>query len=543
MTACIIIIVIIIFIIFVSIERVKADDDSLRLVWSDEFDVDGLPNPSYWSYDTGDWGWGNQELQDYTDHVENVHVRNGTLIMTARKLRSNYFTSGRLKTQSKVTFRYGRLEARIRIPNLAYGLWPAFWTLGDNFLDVSWPRCGEIDIMEMGSTEGIHDGVVNRRVSSAAHWWDKNGSSYAQYFRFHDTPAILTDGFHNFTLHWTPTEISTYVDGSKMWEMDISLTTCPSCDGFHQSHFILLNMAVGGAYTGLFAPQQITAPMPAYYKIDYVRIYANPWTQLGGRYFTPPSPLQHCGCADCTSTMLDHVASDSAGSFTCRQRMMWVLNNTDYSELQACAMVSRQFPDVCGNGCNPYTCDGKMATITDCGCGDACLTSLDQLADGISCRDRMVWIMEQFGSTENDACFQVSGEYTTICGQHCNPYTCIASTSDVMNETFVKNWTQNSFSGKEGTTSTDTGGSSSATIAESERTQTMPSKLDCGCGSGCKEVLSNLAEGYSCYDRIHWILQQNPTYDERKACLRISEEYPDICGVGCDPNTCHTSTR
>src|SRR5262245_51540044 len=116
-------------------------------VWSDEFDDPDI-NRSNWTYDLGGGGWGNDELQYYTDRPENSRVENGFLVLEARKerFRNRDYTSARLKTQGLQNWTYGRLEARIQVPN-GQGVWPAFWMLGANFPEVGWPECGEIDIM------------------------------------------------------------------------------------------------------------------------------------------------------------------------------------------------------------------------------------------------------------------------------------------------------------------------------------------------------------------------------------------------------------
>lgn len=250
-------------------------------VWSEEFESGTVPDENVWSYDLGDSGWGNQELQNYTDDPENVRIEDGNLVITVKRTEDGTgFTSGRIRTQDKLTFKYGRIEARIQVPDLADGLWPAFWTLGNNFSSVGWPYCGELDIMEMGNAQAISNGVINRRVGSAAHW-DNNGS-WASFSRYLDAPADLDDGYHLFSMNWTPTQVTTYLDGAEIWSFTIDPEVCTGCSEFHQPHFIILNMAVGGNYTGLLTPGLITADLPAELKVDYIRIYDNGYTELEG---------------------------------------------------------------------------------------------------------------------------------------------------------------------------------------------------------------------------------------------------------------------
>lgn len=255
-----------------------------QVLWSDEFDSGAAPDSSTWSYDLGAGGWGNSELQEYTSNSANVKIEGGHLVISAQEqiLKGNRrkFTSARIKTEDKLTFQYGTIEARIMVPDLADGLWPAFWTLGNNFSSVGWPDSGELDILEMGSAAAITDGVVNRRVSSAAHW-EHNGGR-ADYGLSFDNPTDLNGSFHTFKMEWTPDVISTYIDNNWIWSIDISPASCTDCSEFHQPHFVLLNLAVGGSFTGLFRANDITAPMPAEMRVDWVRISDNGHTILGG---------------------------------------------------------------------------------------------------------------------------------------------------------------------------------------------------------------------------------------------------------------------
>lgn len=260
-------------------------------VWAEEFNSAGAPSASTWSYDLGAGGWGNGELQEYTAAENNVRVVDGipgadggALVITAReqvlkgKSRRG-FTSARLRSQDRFHFKFGVLEARIQVPDLANGLWPAFWLLGNNFATVGWPASGELDIMEMGHRDAIADGVVNRRVGSAAHW-DVSGS-YGGYGRFAEAATDLDGGWHVFRIEWTPDFVETHVDGQWIWRMDIANPAC-ECEEFQRPHFIILNMAVGGYYTGITSASAITASLPAEYKVDWIRLFANEHTVIGG---------------------------------------------------------------------------------------------------------------------------------------------------------------------------------------------------------------------------------------------------------------------
>lgn len=260
-------------------------DDSRRsqpqLVWAEEFDSGTLPDANTWNHDIGATGWGNRELQEYTDDPSNARLENGHLVITARRQQDGApFTSARIHSQDKLEFQYGILVARIKLPDLGDGLWPAFWALGADFSEVGWPDCGELDVMELGHSEAIRKDLVNRRVGSAAHWEHKG--EHAVYHESLDTPADLDDGFHIFRMTWTPEFVRTSVDGEPIWTMDLRERSCKDCSEFHQPFFIILNLAVGGAYPGRLAPEEITAPLPAEMLVDYVRLYDNGFTQLGG---------------------------------------------------------------------------------------------------------------------------------------------------------------------------------------------------------------------------------------------------------------------
>ena len=247
---------------------------SRELIWSEEFDSGTAPDDRIWSYDVGNNGWGNRELQTYTRDAENVRIEDSHLLITAVK-KNGIFTSARVHTEDKFSFMYGTVEARIQVPDLGNGLWPALWALGHDYSSIGWPACGEIILMEMGVGAAIEDGVVNRRVMSAAHW-ENNGIHKTDGVVL-DHPDNLYNSFHLYRMEWTPSEITTYIDNRRIWTLDISNTR-----QFHAPHFLLLNLAVGGEHTGICNPAGITAPFPAEYRVDYIRVFDNGSTSLGG---------------------------------------------------------------------------------------------------------------------------------------------------------------------------------------------------------------------------------------------------------------------
>lgn len=251
------------------------------LVWSDEFDGPAIDD-SKWTFNTGGSGFGNGELQYYTARPENAFIEDGSLVIEAR--RENYlgdkaFTSSRLLTNGRFSFKYGTVEARIKLPNVDYGLWPALWIMGDSFGALNWPACGEVDIMEFGRRDGLLAGVVNQRVSSAAHWELNDDHTYVTDFT--DRPTVMYDIYHRFKLEWTPTQFQTFVDDVPFWSLDISDPVNDDVEEFHEPMFLLTNVAVGGwNFIEITDPNAITATFPGRMYIDYIRLYDNGDTEL-----------------------------------------------------------------------------------------------------------------------------------------------------------------------------------------------------------------------------------------------------------------------
>lgn len=226
---------------------------SWEQVWADEFNGSISPD---WVFETGAGGWGNNELQYY--RRENASVENGQLVITAR--RENYggaqYTSARMKTQGKKSWKYGKMEARIAMPAFQ-GIWPAFWMLGDKISSVGWPACGEIDIMEHINTGG--------NVHATIHWQDHTGN-HANYGGSTNTNVTA---YHTYTVEWDASSIKWYVDGVKYHEANIANSVNGTSE-LHDNFFILLNMAVGGNWPGFSIDNN---GMPAKMYVDYVRVY------------------------------------------------------------------------------------------------------------------------------------------------------------------------------------------------------------------------------------------------------------------------------
>ncbi|MBC8469218.1 MAG: glycoside hydrolase family 16 protein [Planctomycetes bacterium] len=285
------------------------------VIWQDTFDGPSI-DTSLWAFEVGNGtdGWGNWERQYYTNNGNNAYIESGNLVIEAKnEYQSGYwFTSARMKTQGKLTFKYGTLKARIKIPDLADGLWPAFWLLGANIdqVGVGWPKCGELDIMEMGHSSAIAAGTQNRQVGAHA-FWDNAGSN-ADYGGSTIKSVDLNDDYHIYKVTWTPYLITTYIDDVSFWSIDI---TPANLEEFHEHMFILLNMAVGGTYTGIYDDNDITAPMPAKMYIDYVQIEENAWTELWDGSLIDNSERGYFGVFTDTTPIKDAITFGTDADF------------------------------------------------------------------------------------------------------------------------------------------------------------------------------------------------------------------------------------
>lgn len=244
----------------------KLDERNWQLVWSDEFDgAQGeLPDNTKWTFDigTGDNGWGNQELQYYTDRPENVSLDGeGNLVITARSetLGGRQFTSARIKTEGLFEQQYGRFEARLITP-YGPGLWPAFWMLGANIETVGWPQCGEIDIMEL---RGQEPNIIHGSIHGPGY---SGGNPITKMY------GLVNDRFDSdyriYAVEWDEDKIDFFVDD--FLYQRIERDDVPGEWVYDQPFFILLNVAVGGDYVGFPTPD---TPFPQEMIIDYVRVY------------------------------------------------------------------------------------------------------------------------------------------------------------------------------------------------------------------------------------------------------------------------------
>ncbi len=254
------------------------------LVWSDEFEgaAGAAPDPTKWGYDIGGKGWGNRELQYYTDKRENSALDgDGHLVITATESTTTTYecnhtlpdyepgtcgyTSARLLTQDKYEFAYGRAEARIQVP-FGQGIWPAFWSLGANFDDVDWPNCGEIDIMEnIGKEPNTVHGTVHGPGYSG-------GSGIGGG---HTLTEALANDYHVYAIEWEPEEIRWYIDDTQYFTVTPSMLPEGTEWVFDHPFFLIMNVAVGGYWPGY--PDD-TTQFPQTMHVDYVRVYQGPDT-------------------------------------------------------------------------------------------------------------------------------------------------------------------------------------------------------------------------------------------------------------------------
>jgi beta-glucanase (GH16 family) len=225
-----------------------------NLIWSDEFNGTSI-DPSNWVFETGGGGWGNGELENYTNRPANATVSNGNLLIIAKKENygGNSYTSARMKTQGLHSWTYGKIEARIQIP-VGKGVWPAFWMLGDTIATAGWPTCGEMDIMEHVNTDTTIEGTMH---------WNNNGHvQYGSHTGFH------TNQYHTYAIEWDANTIKWLMDGVQYVQGNIA-GNVNNTSAFHHPFFVLLNLAVGGTWPG--SPAAATV-FPDTLFVDYVRV-------------------------------------------------------------------------------------------------------------------------------------------------------------------------------------------------------------------------------------------------------------------------------
>jgi beta-glucanase (GH16 family) len=253
-----------------ALQPIQSDDEgyitpdtypSMQLKWADEFNATSL-NTTDWTFELGNGcnislcGWGNNELEVYTDKPENIKLDNGKLVITAQE-QSGGYTSARIKTENKQELRYGRIDVRAKLPK-GQGIWPAIWMLGENIDVVSWPACGEIDIMELvGHEPATVHGTVHYRDDVYKY---SSGSTSLPSGDF-------SDKYHVFTIVWDFNTITWYVDNVPFKQFTNSnIAGWP----FNKSFYFIMNVAVGGNWPG---PPDDTTVFPQQMMVDYIRVF------------------------------------------------------------------------------------------------------------------------------------------------------------------------------------------------------------------------------------------------------------------------------
>ncbi|NLX29626.1 MAG: family 16 glycosylhydrolase [Bacteroidales bacterium] len=242
--------------------RAEAQDGCSQLIWADEFNVEGAPDPTRWNFETGGGGWGNNELQFYTDSRNNSYVSNGTLKIHARKS-NNAWTSARMVTAGKASWQYGRFEIRAKLPT-GRGTWPALWMMPQNSIYGGWPQSGEIDIMEhVGYDPGKIHGTVHTEAYNHKLGTQKGSNVMVSNFNTE---------FHLYAIEWTESQITWYVDGKSYFTFLNEKKTYKEWP-FDHPFFLIFNIAIGGDWGG--AQGIDPALTEAVMEIDYVRVYSN----------------------------------------------------------------------------------------------------------------------------------------------------------------------------------------------------------------------------------------------------------------------------
>lgn len=282
--------------VFAFSNTVKAADN-YELVWSDEFNGNYL-DTNTWNYEigTGSWGWGNNEQQYYTDR--NIKVSNGTMKITAK--REDYggmkYTSSRITTKNKKNFKYGKIEARIKMPKFK-GVWPAFWMLGANQDSVGWPKCGEIDIVEAINDENLVYGTL--------HWFNDPGNNNADS----GSSVAVADRteYHVYGVEWTADKLRWYVDGKVYRTMDVSND---SFSEVRKEYFVIFNMAIGGQWPGYDIDE---TAFPATMEVDWVRAYKKV-EETTTKYTGPMITVTEDAVETCSGKWGSYFGSDWAGA-------------------------------------------------------------------------------------------------------------------------------------------------------------------------------------------------------------------------------------
>ena len=309
---------------FISFLVFTAAADEYTLVWNEDFTESSL-DLNVWNIEVNGNGGGNNELQYYCEKGVSLGIEPTTgkhcLILTATKEEYNgkHCTSGRVNSSGKMYYTFGRIDARIKFPNTANGLWPAFWQMGNNYSEVGWPKCGETDIIELGHQNAFKNNTQDRYFNGAMHvgskwnavWSDAQSSTW---------PYSVEDTFHIVTMIWTPTSIDMFMDKETHPDLKpyfhADLESNENADYnrklvFGKPNFIIANLAIGGNFPGIYNIDGITAlangPRSVY--IDWIRIYQRGDTNQSFVCPSPSDPIEPDTAMGLENTQFEDVQS------------------------------------------------------------------------------------------------------------------------------------------------------------------------------------------------------------------------------------------
>ncbi|TFZ64643.1 glycoside hydrolase family 16 protein [Hymenobacter sp. UV11] len=241
--------------------------DYTELQWADEFNGSGAIDPAKWMFDLGAGGWGNREFETYTNSTDNVYQSGGNLVIQALQTSGGY-TSGRVLTKNKKDFQFGRIDVRAKLPQ-GVGIWPAIWMLGSDIDTNNWPKCGEVDIMELR-------GQTPTETLTTLHYADQSGNhqqSGIDHIKLPDGSSFAND-FHTYSVVRSTNQVRFYLDGQLYYTFTKSMAGANTYP-FNNNFFVVLNVAVGGDFVGNPSMAAINAAttFPKQMQVDYVRYY------------------------------------------------------------------------------------------------------------------------------------------------------------------------------------------------------------------------------------------------------------------------------
>lgn len=296
-----------------------AQNSDYQLVWSDEFDGENIDTQK-WNFEIGGNGWGNQELQYYTNRTNNIFIRDQKLVIKAllEEYENRNFTSARINTQGKTSVKYGKIEARIKLPK-GKGTWPAFWMMPQSSVYGGWPRSGEIDIME-------HIGSDPSMISYALHTQNKNGT-LGNNWHNRIYPGDVEGTFHNYAIEWLEDRIVFYFDDEKQVTYWNDLANDYKTWPFNQEFYVILNLAIGGKMGGSVDTGIFNEDVEM--EVEYVRIYQKKGTGIDRNTQNPLQVSANPSTRNIGIRGLSSMASISVSDLSGKEHVRLNSNNPD----------------------------------------------------------------------------------------------------------------------------------------------------------------------------------------------------------------------